>query len=156
MSVRTATSPRPTRSTSCPTTSGCARVSRRGLRSACRIRRACTCARGENLCNREPELSTLRERTMSALTEQRTLHFDLSCFSPDREFTLLAGGGRKVLLKRYADHSSKMDEHRSRNRCLGMIPEARVKNITHFCEDAEMGAIKPSMRSIVLPSLDDH
>ena len=93
---------------------------------------------------------------MSALTEQRTLHFDLSCFSSDREFTLLAGGGRKVLLKRYADHSSKMDEHRSRNRCLGMIPEARVKNITHFCEDAEMGAIKPSMRRIVFPSLDDH
>ena len=43
---------------------------------------------------------------MSALTEQRTLHFDLSCFSPDREFTLLAGGGRKVLLKRYADRAA--------------------------------------------------
>ena len=36
---------------------------------------------------------------MSVTTEPRTLHFDFSCFSQEREFTLLAGGGRRFVLR---------------------------------------------------------
>jgi hypothetical protein len=96
------------------------------------------------------------ENSMSVKLEPRTLHFDLSWFSQNREFTLLTGGGRKVVLKRYADYGSKMDEHRSRNAALRMIPEDRLRNITHFCEDVHMNASKTSMRRIVFPSLDNH
>jgi len=89
-------------------------------------------------------------------TELSTLHFDFSGFTKPREFTLLAGDGRKVLLKSYADHPSKMDEHRSKNAALRMIPEAQLHKLTHFCEAAELSATKASMRRVVFPSLDDH
>jgi hypothetical protein len=93
---------------------------------------------------------------MSVKTEPRTLHFDLSSFSQEREFTLLAGGGRKVVLSRYADHGPKLDEHRACNAALRLIPEADLRKITHFCEDVHMNASKASMRRVIFPSLDNH
>lgn len=93
---------------------------------------------------------------MSSKTERSTLHFDLTGFTQDREFTLLAGGGRKVPLKRYADHPSKMNEHRRKNLALAMIPDENLHRLTHFCEDVELSASKTSMRRVVFPSLDHH
>lgn len=93
---------------------------------------------------------------MPTTMETRTLHFDFSSLSPERELTLLAGDGRKVVLHRYADHGLKMDEHRSRNAALAMIPEAHLPRITHFCEEVALTAERPSMRRVVFPSLCDH
>lgn len=93
---------------------------------------------------------------MAEKLESATLHFDLSVFSKEREFTLLAGNGRKVVLKSYKEFPNKLDEHRARNLALGMIPESEVHRLTHFCEDALMSASKVSMRRIVFDSLDDH
>jgi len=93
---------------------------------------------------------------MSAKTEARTLHFDFSWFSQEREFSLLAGDGRRVVLKRYADYPSKLDEHHARNAALGLIPEAQVSKLTHFCENVEISASKACLRRVVFPSLDDH
>lgn len=93
---------------------------------------------------------------MSAKLESCTLHFDLSVYKTPREFTLLCGDGREVRLQRYADCPGKLDEHRARNRALGMISEREIGRITHFCEEALMSAEKISMRRVVFPSLDDH
>lgn len=93
---------------------------------------------------------------MSAKTELHTLHFDLSGFSKPRDFTLLAGGGRKLRLHSYAEFPNKLDEHREKNRALRLIPEHHLHRITHFCEHAEMSAQRASMRRVVFPSLDDH
>lgn len=93
---------------------------------------------------------------MSAKLETRTVHFDFSSYSHEREFTLLAGGGRRVALKRYADHGSKLDEHISRNRALRLLADHGALTLTHFCDDAQFTAIKPSLRRVVFPSLDDH
>jgi len=88
--------------------------------------------------------------------EARTLHFDLSIYPADTEFTLMAGDAGRHVLNRYADHPSKMDEHRARNAALGLIPEAQSKLLTHFVEDAPMARLKPAIRRVVFPSLDDH
>jgi hypothetical protein len=93
---------------------------------------------------------------MSVKLEPNTLHFDLSGFTRQHELTLLAGGGSKVVLKRYADHPNKMDEHRAKNAALQLIPEHQLHRITHFCEGVHMNATKASMRRIVFPSLDSH
>jgi hypothetical protein len=93
---------------------------------------------------------------MSGKLEARTLHFDFSSFSKERELSLLAADGRRVVLKRYADHPAKLDEHRARNAALGMIPEGEVRKLTHFCEDIPMSASKVCLRRVVFPSLDDH
>lgn len=88
--------------------------------------------------------------------EIRTLHFDLSLYSPDLEFTLLAGLGEKRILHRYADHPSRLDEHRAANPALALLPEASLARITHFVEAAPLCAVKPTLRRVVFPSLDDH
>jgi hypothetical protein len=93
---------------------------------------------------------------MSTKLKPRTLHFDLSGFSQEREYTLLAGSAGKFVLKRYADHTSKLDEHRARNHALGLIAENRVSRLTHFIEDAPLHAEKANFRRVVFPSLDDH
>lgn len=93
---------------------------------------------------------------MSRKLEARTVHFDFSSYKHEREFTLLAGGGRRVVLNRYADHGSKLDEHISRNPALKLMAEHGQLNLTHFAEEAQFTATKPSLRRVVFPSLDDH
>jgi len=92
---------------------------------------------------------------MSVTLEPQTLHFDLSCFTKQHEFTLLTGGP-KIALHRYADHPNKMDEHRSKNAALRMIPENQLHKLTHFCEGARLNATRATMRRVVFPSLDSH
>ena len=93
---------------------------------------------------------------MSHKTEPHLLHFDLSAFTKPREFTLLAGEGRKVALNRYADFPHAMEEHREANLALRLIPTAQLHRITHFCAGAELSTTKVSMRRVIFPSLDDH
>lgn len=93
---------------------------------------------------------------MSDKLEARTFHFDLSSFSKEREFSLLGGDGRRVVLKRYADHPNKLDEHRARNAAIGLMAEAQVGKLTHFCESLPMSTSKVCFRRVVFPSLDDH
>lgn len=93
---------------------------------------------------------------MSVKLESRTLHFDLSDHSQDHEFTLLAGGGRRFTLNRYADHPNKLDEHINSGAHLTKVPESHAHKLTHFVENAMMSAQKASIRRVVFPSLDDH
>ncbi|MEA2080914.1 MAG: hypothetical protein U9P00_13875, partial [Pseudomonadota bacterium] len=85
-----------------------------------------------------------------------TLHFDLSDYSPDLEFRLLSGVKGGTVVKRYMDAPSKMDEHRSANKALGLVPEAHLHRITHYLEDVDLPARGTCLRQIVYPSLDDH
>ena len=85
-------------------------------------------------------------------TEHLTLHFDLSHCPRDVVFTLSAGGGRHYILRRYDEAPGKLAEHRRANRALGLLPDAQLRRITHFIENAEFDSEALSMRSVVYPS----
>lgn len=85
-----------------------------------------------------------------------TLHFDLSWLSPEHEYRLLCGVPGGVPLRRYADEPSKLDEHRSTNAALGIVPEAELPRITHFVEAAPLRESGVGVHRVVFPSLDDH
>lgn len=89
------------------------------------------------------------------ISESLTFHFDLRHCPADVEFTLQANG-RKHKLTSYRDAPHKLQEHRSRNRALGMLHDEALSNLTHFVEDAEGHADGLALRSVVYPSRDNH
>lgn len=89
------------------------------------------------------------------MIETRTMHFDLSSFPHDKQYTLLADG-KEHKLGSYKNHPEKLAEHRSQNRALAMIGERELPRISHFVEKIQFNATRACMHRVVFPSLDDH
>ncbi len=87
--------------------------------------------------------------------ETRTLHFDLSSFPQDAEYTLLADGKRHQV-NSYKKHPEKLAEHIKQNRALALIGKSELPRISHFVERIKFNAARACMHRIVYPSLDDH
>ena len=87
--------------------------------------------------------------------ETRTLHFDLSSFPQDTEYTLLADG-KEHKVSSYWNHPEKLAEHRKQNRALALIGDSHLPRISHFVEKVEFNATRACMHRVVYPSLDDH